>query len=111
MGCDYLARMWRIELERNLLWSVHDIVRRPREYRPPSWSWASIDGEINIPGRESENKKFEIEISCVSTQKKSADEMGQVAGGALTVRGPLMTCFVKKTEDFGGCLPVNYVDY
>jgi hypothetical protein len=36
----------------------------------------------------------------VSTPKKSADEMGQVVGGALTIRGPLMSCFVQKIEDF-----------
>jgi hypothetical protein len=29
----------------------------------------------------------------------------------VTVRGPLMTCFVKKTEDFEGFLPVEYVDH
>jgi hypothetical protein len=112
MACDYLAGMWRIELERNLLWSVHGKVRRPREYRAPSWSWVSIDGGIDFPGRRSEIKsKFEIEILYASTQKKSAEEMGQVAGGALTVRGPLMTCFVKKTENFGGDLPREYVDH
>jgi hypothetical protein len=94
-----------------LLWSVHGIVRRPREYRAPSWSWASIDGTIDFPERRSGSRsKFEIEISYVSTQKKSADKIGQVTGGALTVRGPLMTCFVKKTEDFGGCLPADYVN-
>ncbi|KAF8846947.1 hypothetical protein BDZ45DRAFT_755434 [Acephala macrosclerotiorum] len=111
MGCDYLAGMWRTELERNLLWSIDSTFRRPREYRAPSWSWASIDGRISIPKRRSDAKdKFEIEILCVSTQKKSADEMGQVFGGALTVRGPLMTCFVQKTEDFDD-LPKEYVDH
>jgi len=86
MGCDYLAGMWRTELERNLLWSVDSIFRRPRDYRTPSWSWVSIDGEINNPKRGSNAKsKFKIEISSVSTQKKSADEMGQVVGGALKV--------------------------
>jgi hypothetical protein len=29
MGCDYLAGMWRTELERNLLWSVNNTFRRP----------------------------------------------------------------------------------
>jgi hypothetical protein len=112
MGCDYLAGMWRVELERNLLWEVDSNSRRPKEYRAPSWSWASIDGGINIPERRSETRDMvEIEISCVSTKKKSADEMGQVEGGALTVRGPLMTCFVQKTEDFGKNLPDEYVKH
>jgi len=86
-----------------LLWKVDSKFRRPKEYRAPSWSWASVDGGINFPERISKGKfkdKVEIEILCVSTQKKSADEMGQILGGALTVRGPLMTCFVKKGDDF-----------
>ncbi|PVH79039.1 HET-domain-containing protein [Cadophora sp. DSE1049] len=112
MGCEYLAGMWRTELERNLLWSVDNKFRRPREYRAPSWSWASVDGGINIPKRSSDAKdEFEIDVLCVSTQKKSADEMGQVLGGALKVRGPLMTCFVQRTEDFEGNLPREYVDH
>jgi hypothetical protein len=111
MGCDYLAGMWRIELERNLLWSVESKFTRPEEDRAPSWSWASVDGEIKMPERRSRfedevvKDEAEIEILRVSTQKKSADEMGQVKGGALTVRGPLMTCFVQRTDDFGGFLP------
>jgi len=104
MGCDYLAGMWRTELERNLLWSVGSKFRRPEEYRAPSWSWASVDGGIIIPERrsriEAAKDEAEIEILCVSTQKKSADEMGQVEGGALIVRGPLMSCFVQKIKDF-----------
>jgi hypothetical protein len=112
MGCDYLAGMWRTELERNLLWSVDSTFRRPREYRAPSWSWASVEGRIEIPERRAKDKKdkVEIEILYASTQKKSADEMGQVVGGALIVRGPLMTCFVQKTEDFKD-LPDEYVDH
>jgi hypothetical protein len=112
MGCDYLAGMWRTELERNLLWSVDSTFRRPREYRAPSWSWASVEGRIKIPERRAKDKKdkVEIEILYASTQKKSADEMGQVVGGALIVRGPLMTCFVQKTEDLGD-LPDEYVEH
>jgi hypothetical protein len=53
MGCDYLAGMWHIELEQNLLWTVGRNFRRPKEYRAPSWSWASVDGEIITTGRRS----------------------------------------------------------
>ena len=101
MGCDYLAGMWRSDLERNLLWSVGSTFRRPKEYRAPSWSWASIDGEIGFLERGSKiTYVLEIEILCAGTQKKSADEMGQVEGGALRVRGPLMSLSVRKSEDF-----------
>jgi hypothetical protein len=51
---DYVAGMWRRYLEGELLWVVQGnhhtgCWTRPREYRAPSWSWASIDGPIT-PG-------------------------------------------------------------
>ena len=48
MQCQYLAGLWRKDLEHWLLWKV--VVARGRlvdcEGRGPSWSWASVDGTI-----------------------------------------------------------------
>ena len=51
LNCDYVAGLWRKDLEHQLLWKV----TRPRpapekdQTRGPSWTWASVDGEIDIP--------------------------------------------------------------
>ena len=51
LKCDYLAGLWRKDLEHQLLWKV--IQPRPapekNHTRGPSWTWASVDGEIDIP--------------------------------------------------------------
>lgn len=52
MEDQYLAGLWRSYIPAGLLWrrmmaSKDDILLpRPARYRAPSWSWASIDGEI-----------------------------------------------------------------
>lgn len=47
MRCEYLAGLWRNDLEHQLLWSVvqPSKLRRPRK---PSWSWISLDEPVQI---------------------------------------------------------------
>ncbi|KAI1764446.1 HET-domain-containing protein [Hypoxylon sp. FL1150] len=50
--CEYIpyAGLWRHNLRRELLWnpSSFDTATRPTQWRAPSWSWASIEGDINF---------------------------------------------------------------
>jgi hypothetical protein len=57
LGDDYLAGMWRKNLEYKLLWRarpfkgsfVESSVTKPATYVAPSWSWASLNGtEISL---------------------------------------------------------------
>lgn len=44
----YLAGLWEFSLVSELLWcSNRSDITRPTVQRAPSWSWASVDGEIN----------------------------------------------------------------
>lgn len=46
----YLAGHWEGDMIHSLLWMVYqseDYIGLPSEYRAPTWSWASIDAEIN----------------------------------------------------------------
>ncbi len=51
LKCDYLAGLWRKDLEHQLLWKVTQPHPAPEKNntRGPSWTWASVDGEIDIP--------------------------------------------------------------
>ncbi|KAI0127829.1 heterokaryon incompatibility protein-domain-containing protein [Xylariales sp. AK1849] len=46
---EYLAGLWRKDIEHLLLWFVEGIGKLPETYRAPSWSWASVDGHIKWP--------------------------------------------------------------
>jgi hypothetical protein len=52
MQCEYLAGMWRRDLEHQLLWKV---VKPEKAVvadgtRGPSWSWASVDSAVRLDG-------------------------------------------------------------
>ncbi|ROW06768.1 hypothetical protein VMCG_04149 [Cytospora schulzeri] len=48
---DYFAGLWRHQMPQALTWRRDldtELTPRPRTYRAPSWSWASIDGMIHL---------------------------------------------------------------
>jgi hypothetical protein len=49
-GNEYAAGLWKRDIEYQLLWRTLSLTRRcrPTIYRPPSWSWASVEGEVMI---------------------------------------------------------------
>ncbi|KAK8185768.1 heterokaryon incompatibility protein-domain-containing protein [Phyllosticta citribraziliensis] len=86
----YLAGIWNATLPMSLLWCVWgDRLPRPK-YRAPSWSWASVDGNINP------NDFFDYwgeEKQLVSVNHAEViplhDETGEVVDGTLNVTAPL----------------------
>ncbi|SCO35059.1 related to tol protein [Fusarium fujikuroi] len=47
MDTDYAFGMWNVGLERQLGFSVeYPVVKQSKDYRAPSWSWASLDGPV-----------------------------------------------------------------
>lgn len=87
----YVAGMWRPDLESQLLWQVaetHQVDGSPPTrdfaYRAPTWSWLSVDGVIECPygGHAFQNL---ITIVDVSLEYKDL----AICGGALTLEGRL----------------------
>ncbi|KAI0376402.1 HET-domain-containing protein [Hypomontagnella monticulosa] len=91
----YLAGLWEDVLMETLLWYVQvgSPARRAADYRAPSWSWASLDGNLIMPDMFLEET---IELSSIlSTDMEflGGDDTGEVKGGTLTLYGPV--CRVK----------------
>ncbi|EWG38335.1 hypothetical protein FVEG_01586 [Fusarium verticillioides 7600] len=103
---DYVAGMWRRYLEGELLWVVegnHQPGRwtRPREYRAPSWSWASIDGPIT-PG-EPRIQDSLITVEDYHLDYWTSDKTAAIRGGWLRLRGVLKkTTLARKSSTPGG---------
>ncbi|KAI1384811.1 HET-domain-containing protein [Hypoxylon trugodes] len=62
-------------------------IRKPTEYRAPSWSWASLDGPVKHLPLSYSNLVSRI-IGC-STTPAGKDPYGRVSGGKLDIEGPI----------------------
>jgi hypothetical protein len=80
LEAEYLTGLWKWNLVHQLLWETHPesimgrtFSQRPKKYRAPSWSWASVDGEI-VPWRPSRDKEkahvfanvIDVEVTTVN---------------------------------------------
>ncbi|OBT66986.1 hypothetical protein VE03_04182 [Pseudogymnoascus sp. 23342-1-I1] len=87
-GDHYLAGLWRDKLEEQLCWSHSRYISgamRPRPpWRAPTWSWASIDGEVNWYTREELCLETTyVHVLDANTTKHSHDQFGQVTSGVI----------------------------
>ena len=99
---DYLVGLWRTQMPQNLLWRVEG-GRRPTKYRAPSWSWASIEGEIlySESGQSSKETCLEV-IEAEVKAKAGGDLFGQVERAKLKVRGFMARGLLRRTHDYWG---------
>lgn len=91
---EYLAGLWGNNLVHDLFWQTTAGVtepKRPKKYRAPSWSWASLDGSINWPYGPLSSSCSECKMFCsvldVRTTPMGLDPYGAVKDGFLKVRG------------------------
>ena len=105
----YLAGIWRGSLPQDLLWHVAARLNRykkggerqdrPKNWRAPTWSWASVEGDIQC------SRYFEIytdnylpwesrvQVLDASTELAGSDPFGQVRAGPLNylrLCGPML---------------------
>ena len=90
----YLAGLWRFELIDGLMWrrpKTLGSLARPKAYRGPSWSWASVEGEVEWkPNNRSPAKMYRASIVEVRTSPTS-NPFGSVHGGYIHIRGHFCT--------------------
>ncbi|KAE9363229.1 HET-domain-containing protein, partial [Stipitochalara longipes BDJ] len=99
----YLAGLWEHSLLFTLLWGTMTKTLstmnqgKPKSYRAPSWSWASVDGRIWFQYDESSRKYFIYTATIIqcTIEVATANPFGQVASGDLVISGP-----VKKATGF-----------
>ena len=103
----YLAGLWSFELIDWLMWRVSETLRplSSKAYRAPSWSWASVEGEVEWRPYRSSNvragiSKVDIWPDSTSNQlygasvveartNPTSDPFGSVHGGYIQIRGHL----------------------
>lgn len=98
---EYLAGLWfspdnQRPFLRHLFWSTNLLVsRRPREYRAPSWSWASIDGPVYFFENLTEGMVYPSpEAHIVDkniTVRHAVAAYGAVTGGWIIIQAVIRT--------------------
>ena len=83
---DYLAGIWRNDLPKGLLWSLHDSsdASRHTQYIAPTWSWASMKGQVHFPDGDLGAEKTP-KLLNVSIEPKTGDHLGAIVGAKLTL--------------------------
>jgi hypothetical protein len=90
----YLAGIWNSRLPQALVWNVSNAeVIRPDAYRAPTWSWAAVDGPVNMHDYRAFSKE-KLELLATVTGATTApinpnDDTGPVSGGVITLKGTL----------------------
>ncbi|OAL06740.1 HET-domain-containing protein [Phaeosphaeriaceae sp. SRC1lsM3a] len=91
----YYAGLWEHDLVENLVWQVESEppLPRPSTYRAPSWSWAAVDGPVNISaspdGRYDESLASAEIVQCDVELKHEVLPFGEVVSARLVIRGPV----------------------
>ena len=92
-GTDYLAGLWAQDIVVDLLWRMANSgCRRAAEYRAPSWTWASTDGEIYMHSSDirEQNRRHTCARVVEHSTSPIAAAFGPVVGGQLKMSGPLI---------------------
>ncbi|WYZ43235.1 hypothetical protein EsH8_VI_000934 [Colletotrichum jinshuiense] len=99
-GVEYVAGMWKSHLALGLLWYRKGRRRRwlvpPADgYRAPSWSWASLEGEVSMvePASNIQSNLLEVLVEDLETEVKprGLDPNGSLDSGSLTLTGRVRT--------------------
>lgn len=104
----YLAGLWERELDRQLCWKVNRGSKHP-DYCAPSWSWASLNGEVSF--EQSHQDIVRIKVQGVHVQPLQPEEpYGQVKSATLHLICPGL--FASNVTEFpalrGGCPLAGY---
>ncbi|CAJ0554891.1 Ff.00g134040.m01.CDS01 [Fusarium sp. VM40] len=86
LGDMYAAGLWRSHLVKGLVWDGMNC-RRVREYKAPSWSWASINGGFCYVNSEKDEEL--AEVVDVRSTLKGANPYGEVTDGRVQLRAPM----------------------
>jgi hypothetical protein len=112
--CRYFAGLWEADFVHQLGWrkisnfwaTIQEpaipIFTRPTDYIAPSWSWASINGQIRLDMRQGSSRNSDETLTAlldVHLQHMSADTFGQVKSGFALLLGPLFQATVSYEGD------------
>jgi hypothetical protein len=96
---EYLAGLWRSNLLEGLCWFSSTPSRALEQYRAPSWSWASVDSQINHGGLGMYQDLAEVERAHVTASGQNP--YGSVSAGWIQLCAPCLQAELATPEEPG----------
>lgn len=98
-GDDYYAGLWGGSLLLQLDWRVvNPAKRKVSSYRAPSWSWASVDGAVQLYG-DMLGTRFLVSVIDINVRPTTHDSFGSVSSGYMTITGLLARATIQHYDD------------
>lgn len=116
----YLAGLWKDNIVVDLLWHAFPEdgsgverykTKKPKKWRAPSWSWASIEGPVlfdrpydfadhfAVSEADTVSMRHRVEIISAECTPSSLDPTGTVAAGSIVIKGSGSLARLKHAED------------
>ncbi|KAL9619850.1 MAG: hypothetical protein Q9160_005590 [Pyrenula sp. 1 TL-2023] len=92
-GVPYMAGLWKNNLLHDCMWTSTNKERfnRPKTWRAPSWSWASVDSPVSFSKVTVDAMEEAEVLDCEVEPRYSDAPFGEVKSGRLRICGPLRT--------------------
>jgi hypothetical protein len=94
---EYLAGLWKNTIQMDLQWRLSrpplqskQPISRPKQYRAPSWTWASVDGDVEWPLTTS---RAEVTLVDYKIEPSGLDKFGQISNGWIELDAMMVTLF------------------
>jgi hypothetical protein len=90
----YVAGLWKSQLPQTLNWELSDCrsgpgAHRPEDWRAPSWSWASADGQVNLNSESSTSVIAHAKVIDLRISYRNNNIALGVTEAELHIRGPI----------------------
>ena len=109
IGIQYIAGMWntRFYIEYELCWKASRKADgrqpyRPTEYRAPTWSWASVEGNISYMHKKDYDITGDTRLAFVENveiETFDGTAAGPVKSASMQIEGPLKVSYPRFSSD------------
>ncbi|PQE05065.1 hypothetical protein CJF31_00002227 [Rutstroemia sp. NJR-2017a BVV2] len=112
-GVSYSGGFWLNDnLPESLLWKAAPVkLPRPKEYRAPSWSWAAVDGTIELNNNDSQSTRSLIRVIGHESIPHDLAQSGRSTREALKVAGMLLHATIIISQEGDRCDRVVTIEY
>ena len=103
VNIQYIAGMWnyRFSVNYELCWKVSNKADgrqryRPTEYRAPTWSWASVEGNISYRYKKDHDTTGDTQLAFVENveiETFDGTAAGPIKSASMQIRGPLKVSY------------------